>query len=95
MKDQDYNCERCKKLNTKEIRSNNRACDKIITKKPIFKHPIGISFYTCPSNYYIESYLYWFDVYQHVKNGGIKIDLSTPNKFIEAINFIEKLKSGV
>jgi hypothetical protein len=79
-------------MNTKEIRSNNKACDKKVSK-PIYRHFTGLKFFTCPSNFYVESFAHWFDLSRHFDNGNMLLDLDAPNKNIEAMNFVSSLRN--
>lgn len=79
-------------MNTKEVRSNNKACDKEVSK-PIFRHFSGLKFFTCPSNFYNESFGHWFDLLRHFQNGTLAFDLDSPNKNFEAIHFVESLQN--
>lgn len=94
MTEPDFNCGACKKKNDKEVRSNNKACDKTVSK-PVLRHFTGAKFFTCPSNFYRESYAYWFDVLKMIQNGNMKIEMDWPNKNIEAINFLERLQANL
>ena len=92
MANPDFDCQRCKRLNSPEVRSNNRACDKTV-KKPVMKHFSGVQFFTCPSNFYKESYAHWIDILKNYQNGSLKFDLDWPNKNYEAIKFLEMLQN--
>lgn len=80
-------------MNTKEIRSNNKACDKMVSK-PIYRSFNGAKFYTCPSNFYLESCAHWFDLSRHFDNGNMLLDMEAPNKNIEAMSFVSSLKNN-
>ena len=88
---------KCKELNSKEIRSNNKACDKSIpetSRKPIYAHFTGVKFFTCPSNFYQESFVHWFDISRHFENGNMMLDLDEPNKNVEARQFADSLRAN-
>lgn len=78
-------------MNSKEVRSNNKACDKKVSR-PVFRHFSGKIFYTCPSNFYGESYAHWFDILRHFQNGQLSFDFEWPNRNVEAIHFVESLQ---
>lgn len=79
-------------MNDKATRSNNRACDKKVSK-PVFRHFSGVQFFTCPANYYQESYAHWFDISRNVENGMFSFDLDDPNKNIEALQLAQSLRN--
>jgi hypothetical protein len=79
-------------MNNKEVRSNNKACDKEVSKA-VFKHYSGVNFFKCPSNFYQESYAQWFDLLRHYQNGNISFDLDDPNINYDAIHFTESLQN--
>lgn len=80
-------------MNTKEVRSNNKACDKKVSR-PVFRHFTGVQFFTCPSNFFGESYAHWFDLSRHFDNGNMALDLEWPNKNVEALNFVSSLRNN-
>jgi hypothetical protein len=80
-------------MHDKETRSNNKGCDKMV-KKPLFRHFTGVDFYTCPSNFFVESFAHWIDLSRHFDNGLIPLEIDSPNKNIEAMNFVSSLRSN-
>ena len=84
-------------MHTQEIRSNNKACNKTIpltSRKPIFAHFTGMKFYTCPSNFYQESFAYWIEISKSFENGNLAFDLDEPNKNVEVRQFMDALRAN-
>jgi hypothetical protein len=80
-------------MNSKEVRSNNKACDKTVSKA-VFRHFTGVKFFTCPSNYNQDSFAHWFTLARHFQDGIYPLDLDGPNKNIEALHFVESLQNN-